>query len=212
MRLAASLRNWSLGLATVSFLCAGAGWAQANGSVQQGTTQQQSWNLVGVTVRLQQKLDARNARPGQEVRARLDGSVKADGVRLGKGTELVGKIDQVQASTGGGPSMLSVVFNEAHTKNGRSVPVKVTVIGAYPADEAQMAVNGDQTMPPAPRHVTSDERVDQQAGMLRHVSLHSAVENEDSATFRDDRGNLKLAAGTFLQVGIAPESETNTGE
>lgn len=217
MRLAVCLRNWSLGATTASFLCAGAAWAQTNGQMQQNTqqqdtTQQQSWTLVGATARLQQKLDARNAHPGQEVRARLNSSVKAGGVRLDKGTELVGKIDQVQASTSGGPSMVSMVFNQARTKDGRSVAVKVTVIGAYPADEAQMSVNGEQTMPPAPRHVSSSERVDQQAGMLRNVSLHSAVENDDSATFRDEHGNLKLAAGTFLQVGIAPESGTNNGE
>jgi hypothetical protein len=204
MQLAVSLRNWALGVATASFICAGAAWAQPHVSTHESTMQQQSGELVGATVRLQQKLDARRAHEGQVVRARLDDSVKADGVRLAKGTELTGKVDRVQASTGGGPSMLSVVFSQARMKDGRSIPVKVTVIGVYPADEAALAVDGAATMPPPPRHVSSGTRIDQQPGLVGRVSLHSAVQSPDSATFRDDRGNLKLGAGTFLQVGIAP--------
>ena len=207
MRLAASLRNWSLVLATASFVCAGAAWAQPPVNTQQDTMQ--SWNLVGVNAQLQQRLDAKTARSGQIVEARLNGSVHAaGGVRLDRGTELWGKVDRVQASTNGGPSMLSLVFTKARLKDGRTIPVKVTVIGAYPADEAQLEVNSDQTMPSAPSHVSSTERIDQEAGMIEHVSLHSAVQSTDSATFRDARGNLNLKAGTFLQLGIAPANGT----
>lgn len=206
MRFAAPLRNWLLGMAAASFLCAGAVWAQSSASAQQDTTQQQSWNMVGATARLQQKLDASTAHSGQEVRAKLNGSVRVSGMHLNRGTELVGKVDQVQASSNGGTSMLSIVFNQAKMKDGRTVPVKVTVLGAYPSDEAQLAINGNQTMPPPPRHVENNERVDQEAGTLHHVSLHSAVQNQDSVTFRDDRGDLKLKAGTFLELGIAPET------
>lgn len=204
MRFAASLRNWSLGVATASFLCAGAAWAQPYASTHESTMRQQSENLVGATVQLQQKLDAGSAHRGQVIRAKLNDSVKAGGMHLGRGTELVGRVDRVQASTNGGASALSVVFTHAQLKGGRSIPVKVTVIGAYPADEAQLAVNGMETMPPAPRHVSSMTRIDQQPGLIGHVSLHSAVQSHDSATFRDNRGNLKLGYGTFLQVGIAP--------
>lgn len=205
MRFAASLRNWSLGLATASFLCAGAAWAQPPSNIQQNTTMSQSWNLVGVNARLQQKLDANTAHRGEKIEARLNGAVKtASGMKLDRGTELWGRVDRVQASTSGGPSTLSLVFTKARMKDGKTIPVKVTVLGAYPSDEALMAVNGDQTMPPAPRHINNKERIDQEAGMIGHVSLHSAVQARDSATFRDARGNVKLAPGTFLQLGIAP--------
>lgn len=206
MRFASSLRNCALGLATASFLCTGAAWAQPPAHEN---TMQQSGDLVGVTARLQQKLDAKSVHEGQAIRATLNGSVKADGVRLSKGTELVGKVDRVQASQDGGPSMMSIVFTQARMKDGRSIPVKVTVIGVYPADEAQLAVNGDQTMPPAPRHISSSTSIDQQPGLIGHVSLHSAVRSQDSATFRDDKGNLKLGVGTFLQMGIAPANGTS---
>jgi hypothetical protein len=208
MRFAVSLRNCSLGLATASFLFTGVAWASPAASTL-STTQQnvRPWNLVGVDAQLDQALDASSAHRGQAIEARLAREAKtADGVDLPRGTQLVGEIDRVQASTNGGPSIVSLVFTEAELKDGRTIPVKVTVIGAYPADEAQLAVNGAQTMPPAPKHISYKERVDQEPGMLSHVSMHSAVQNSNSAIFRDNRGNLKLRAGTFLQVGIAPKT------
>jgi len=207
MRLATSFRNWSLGLATASFLCAGAAWAQPHASTQQNMMQQQSWNLVGVNARLDHKLDASSAHRGQNVEATLTGDVTtANGMRLDRGTQLWGEVDQVQSASNGGSSMVSVAFTNARLKDGRTIPVKVTVIGVYPADEAQLAVTGQQTMPPAPRHVSSKTQIDQEPGLLSHVSMRSSVRNYDSATFRDNRGNLKLGQGTFLQVGIAPAS------
>jgi hypothetical protein len=205
MRVAAFFRNWSLGLATASFLCAGAAWAQPPASTQRDALQ--SWNLVGVNTQLQQRLDAKTAHRGQVIEARLNSSVTtASGMRLDRGTELWGKVDRLQASTNGGPSTLSVVFTKARLKDGRTIPVKVTVLGVYPANEERMAVNGDQTMPPAPRHISSKERIDQEPGLIGHISLHSNVQSRDSGTFRDARGDLKLAPGTFLQVGIAAET------
>ena len=203
MKLAALLRNGSWGVAAASLLCAGAVWAQPPAPTQP-STMQRSWNLIGANARLQQKLDAKTAHRGQTVEAKLNSTVNtASGMRLDRGTELWGKVDRVQASMDGGPSTLSVVFTRAQLKNGHSIPVKVTVIGVYPSDEEQLAVNGDETMPAAPRHVSSNFRVDQQPGMIGHVSLHSAVESRESATFRDARGNLKIGRGTYLQLGIA---------
>lgn len=202
MRFVPTFRTWSLGFATASFLCAGVALAQPHASTQDAM--QRSWNLVGVNAQLQQQLDASTAHPGEVIKARLNGVVKtANGMRLDRGTELWGKVDQVHASTNGGPSTLSLIFTKARLKDGKTIPVKVTVLGAYPSDEAMMAVNGDQTMPPAPRHINNKVRIDQESGMIGHVSMHSAVQSHDSATFREARGNLKLANGTFLQLGIA---------
>ncbi|MGB6868313.1 MAG: hypothetical protein WBD93_01785 [Acidobacteriaceae bacterium] len=178
--------------------------AQPPASTQQNMEQQQSWNLVGVDAQLQQGLNTKNARRGQTIEARLYRSVEtANGTRLHRGTALLGKIERVQASTNHGPAVLSVVFTKAQLRNGRTIPVKVTIIGAYPADEALLIIEGDRTIPPAPRHIGDKASFDQEPGSLHRVSLHSAVQNSDSATFREKRGNLKLYDGTFLQIGIA---------
>lgn len=203
MRFVTSLRNWSFGMATASLLCAGAALAQPPASTQQNM-KRQSWNLVGVDAQLQQGLNTKSARPGQIIEARLYRTVEtASGMRLDRGTALWGKIERVKASTNHGPAALSVVFTQAQLRNGRAIPVKVTIIGAYPADEAQLILDGDQTIPPAPRHIGGRASFVQEPGDLNRISLHSAVKNSDSATFRNKRGNLKLEDGTFLQIGIA---------
>lgn len=206
MHIASSLRDLSLGLVTASLAFAGAAWAQPSPSTQTMHQQQvRYWKLVGVNARLDHNLSTRNAHQGQTVEARLNGAVKtASGMKLPRGTQLWGEVESVHASTNRGPATLSLVFTKAKLKSGREIPVKVTVLGAYPSDEAQLAVMGSQTMPPAPRHISSKERIDQEAGLLSHISLHSAVQANNSATFRDRKGNFKLNSGTFLQVGIQP--------
>ncbi|MGB6131541.1 MAG: hypothetical protein WBG54_07160 [Acidobacteriaceae bacterium] len=212
MRIPTLFRNLSLGLATATFAFAGAAFAQPSASAQNGVMEPaQHWHLVGATVRLDHALSTKSARQGQMVEAKLNGSVKTpDGVDLPKGAELIGRVDRVQASQSGGPAMLSLVFTKAEMKDGKTVPVKVTVIGAYPSDEAALAVNGDQTMGSAPRHVNSRARVDQEAGLLSHVSMHSAVQNHNSARFEKRDGDFTLKAGTYLQVAIAPRPANPT--
>lgn len=221
MNIGESLRTWSLALATTSIVFAGAAVAQTPGSHprqmsnQSAQSGQQSWrgssahmwDLKGVDARLDRTLDTSSSTTGQQVEAKLYHPLKSDdGITLPKGTELLGRVDHVQASQNGGPSSISVIFNRARMKDGKIIPVKVTVMGAYPASESSQAIYGEETMGPAPKHINPKERVDQETGLLNHVSMHSAVQSHNSATFRKKDGNLKLIAGTFLQVGIAPRN------
>lgn len=193
----ASLRNLCLGLANTSLLFAGAAFAQP---VQ----------MVGVNARLDHTLDSKNAVPGQIISVKLDRAVKTlDGIDLPKGTQLLGKVDQVQPSQNGGPSTLSILLNEAQTRDGRQIPVKVTLIGAYPPGQQSRSVYGTETMGPAPRHISMKEQVDQEPGVLSHTSMRSAVRSHDSATFRKDDGDVRLLAGSYFQLGIAPANQQN---
>lgn len=221
MRIGTSLRNFSLGLATASFIFAGTALAQTNDAAQSmnQTDQAQSasgqtWNLVGVNARLDHTLDTSSAKQGEMVTARLDGSVKtADGVKLDKGTQLKGTVTRVEESANGGPSSLTLVFTTAQMKDGKQIPVKVTLLSAYPPGANSEATYGVDEIAPAPRHVNSQATIDQESGMLRHISLHARVAGQNSGTFRKKDGNLKLAAGTYLQIGIAPMNNnmTNSG-
>lgn len=206
MHFASSVRNFSLGLATAALALTGAAWARPAASTSQQSGQSaQSWHMVGANVRLEHSLSVTSAHQGQRIEARLSDTVKtANGMKIPRGTEIWGRVQSVHASTNGGPSSLSLVFTTAQMKNGHRIPVKVTVLGAYPSDEAQLAVTGSQTIPPAPSHINDQARIDQEAGLLSHISMHSAVQSSNSGTFRDSRGNLKLRTGTYLQVGIAP--------
>ena len=218
MRLGMLLRNYSVGLATASFVFAGAALAQTTGAVQgmnqanQAQTEAgQTWNLAGVNARLDHTLDTKSAKQGETVTARLDGSVKtASGVKLEKGTQLTGTVTRVEESANGGPSSLTLEFTTAQMKDGKQIPVKVTLLSAFPASANSEATYGIVDMGSAPRHVNSNATIDQESGMLHHISLHAQVQGQNSGTFMKKDGDLKLAAGTYLQVGIAPMNSNMT--
>jgi hypothetical protein len=50
--------------------------------------------------------------------------------------------------------------------------------------------------------------------MLNQIELHAKVQGDASGTFVKKDGDLKLTAGTLLQVGIGPANgnATNHGE
>jgi hypothetical protein len=187
-----------LGLATASFLVAGAAFAESS-------------TLAGVTGRLDHTIDAQNAQQGQHIAVKLDREVKTDsGLNLPKDTELIGQVSRVQASENRGPSQLSLVFTKAQLKDGKVIPVKVTLVGAYPASEGNSALYGNQTMGPVSKHISPKEKIDQEAGLLSHISMRASAQGNNSATFRDKDGNVKLNAGTYFQMGIAPANGAPT--
>ncbi|HEX4040019.1 MAG TPA: hypothetical protein VHX37_18340 [Acidobacteriaceae bacterium] len=184
-----SLKNLSFGLALISFLAAGAASAQS---------------LAGVTTRLDQTLDSRTAKVGEAVSVKLNDTVKTpDGVKLPRGTQLLGKVAEVKTAANSGPASVTLVFTSAKLKDGKEIQVKATLVGAYTSSEGGDSTYGSQTMAPAPALVNADDTFDQQAGALHRVSLTSAVKNSDSGTFTSKDGNFKLQAGTYLQLGIA---------
>jgi len=196
MRFTLSLKNLSLALAMVSFLSAGAASAQS---------------LVGVNTRLVQPLDSQTAALGQTVSVKLDDTVKtADGLKLPRGSKLVGKVTEVKAATKGEPASVSVVFNTAELKGGKQIPVKATLLAAYPSSQAEDSQYSDQTMAAVAARVAPDHTVDQEPGALPGVALTASVQNTNSGTFTKANGNFKLSAGTFFQMGVAPATSSSS--
>jgi len=190
MRIRISLKNLPLILAIVSLIGVGAASAQS---------------LAGVNTRLMKPLDSQSATVGESVAVRLEGSVKTpDGVKLPRGSALLGKVVAVTPSENGGPSSVSLVFTTAEVRGGRQIPVKATLLAAFPADENTAASYDASSMSTVARQVPADHSVNQQPGALPSITLKAAVRNSDSGTFSRADGNFKLAAGTFLQVGVAP--------
>lgn len=205
MRLAERIRTWSLGLGAASIIIAGAAVAHASDS-----SQAPSGDLTGANAVLVHALDASSAQQGQPVEAKLRNSVKTDtGLKLDKGTLLKGTITGLEKASSGGASSVTVAFNQAQLKNGTVIPVKVTLLAAFPASAADQATYGMGEVSSAPQHVNPLTKIDQEPGQLSHISMHSSVQSNDSGTFGDKDGNLKLRAGTYLQVGIAPANGTN---
>jgi hypothetical protein len=208
MQIAVSLKNFSLGTAAACLLLAGSALAQSS---QVSRSAPQQWQLQGVNARLDHALDAQSAHVGEGVEAKLDRSVKtADGAKLPAGTQVFGKVERVQASQNGGPSSLTLRFTTAQLKSGQKLPLKVTVIGAFPPNARGGYVNSSMggDLPPAPRHINPQDKYTQQPGLLSHIGMKSAVQGQNSVTFTDQDGNVKLKQGTYLQLGIAPQNNT----
>lgn len=203
MRFAVSLRNLSLGMATASFLLTGAAIGQSSAS----TT-----GLAGVNATLDHALNSQSAMVGQAVDAKLDSSVQAaNGIDLPKGTELMGKVSQVQASRDGSPARISLIFDKAELKNGKQIPIKAMLLAAAPPNNAGYGYSNMDTEPlgPAPKSVSSQEKVVQEPGTLSHIAMHSSAQSNTSGTFIKKDGNFKLNAGTYLQLGVAPAMGTS---
>lgn len=185
-----SFKNLSFGLALTSLVAVGAASAQS---------------LVGVNTQLDRTLDSKSAAAGQVVTAKLDSTVTtAEGTKLPRGTELIGKVADVKNTNGA--TSVSVVFTSAKLKGGKEIPVKATLLGAFPDVDPIAQTLGDVAVQPAPATVDGDSTFDQQTGALGHVAMTSAVKSHDSGTFSSPDGNFKVLAGTYLQVGIAPAS------
>lgn len=200
MGVGTTLRNLSLGVAAASFLFVGVAVAQSS-------------EMAGGTAQLDHAINTRNAHIGQQVEAKLQGTIRSSsGIDLPRGTQLMGKISSVRPSENGGPSSLGLLFTSAQLKDGKTVPVKVTLVGAYPSSDGVAEPYGEHSiMGPAPNHINPKERIDQEAGVLSHVSMIASAQGQNSATFRNKDGNVKLGTGTYFQVGVAPSIENNGG-
>lgn len=193
-------RPSSLGLSAM--LVAMCGYASAQATPQ-------NIELVGANARLVQNVDSKNAAQGQKISAQLTSNVKNGSTELPKGTILFGQVEEVQSSNNNGPAQLSIVFDQAQLRNGQTVPVKATLLGAYPEDDGSYFEDtgtGGSLEEVLPTQIAPDQKIDQEPGTLSHVALHSAVQSNASGVFTSKDRNIDLKKGTRLQLAIAPQA------
>jgi len=166
--------------------------------------------LVSASARLTHGVDTKNAAEGQVVTAKLTSNVKdATAMELPKGTMLIGKIEHVKMSTNNGPARLSLVFTEARLRDGHTVPIKATLLGAYPSSDggySAYAAVGGPLIGTQPHYIPYDQKIDQEPGTLSHVAMHSAVQSHASGVFTSKDRNINLRSGTEFQIAIAPRT------
>ena len=170
--------------------------------------------LVSANALLVQNINSKNAVHGQVIMAKLRGSVKVAGqTELPKGTILIGQVEQVESSNHDGPSTLSIVFNQAKLRDGRTIPVKATLLGAYPANEDLDPAESARLAEMAETNVIpGQESVDQEPGILgSNVAMHGAVKENVSAVFTSKNRNINLKSGTQFQIAFTPETAQSPG-
>jgi hypothetical protein len=172
--------------------------------------QPQNLNLVSANAELTQALNSKSTQQGQSVTAKLTSPVKTEGqTELPKGTLLMGKVAQVQnANSNGNNTEISIVFNEARLSNGRDVPIKATLLAAYPPVETGVAESVSSYMIQQPAHIPDDQKVQQDPGTLSNVTMQSSVQSNVSGVFLSKKHNINLRQGTRFQLAIAPETNS----
>ncbi|MBT9332099.1 hypothetical protein [Paracidobacterium acidisoli] len=194
--------EWALRLAVAAVLTTFTGYAAAE-------VPSQSLRLVSADAQLNQQIDSKTATSGEQITAKLTSNVTtADGTKIDRGAELIGEVSGVEASAHHGPAHISIVFNEARLKDGRQIPVRAVLLGAYPPEDDDNGTAADP-MSLQPHFIPADQKIDQEAGILSHVSLHSNAGGQSSGNFVSSDRDIHLGRGTQLQFALAPRSSTN---
>lgn len=133
--------------------------APADNSANTAQPQTRTLQMVQAKAELQKTLDAKKAKQGEPVTAKLSDDVQIPNAQtLPKNTVLEGHVDQTEVSQDKhGTSSVTVTFDKAKLKTGQEVPIKATVVaiaqptyntaqagapGAAPSGGAPMASSG----------------------------------------------------------------------
>lgn len=159
--------------------------------------------MVPAVAILPHTLDADKDHLDSTFLAELDHKITlSDGTVLPSHTVLSGKItrDDMQAT---GKSEFAVRFDQAQLKNGKTVPIKATIVDiARPTSNDEYAVTNDWTI-----QTLSVRQLDVVSG----VDLHSEIGSNDSAVFvSSKKHDVKVPAGSELKLAIGPASDAAT--
>ncbi len=152
--------------------------------------------LVSANAQLTQNVDSKNVTEGQVVAAKLTSNVKnAGAVELPKGTTLIGKVVHVQKSNGS--AQLSIVFDQAKLRDGKTVAIKAMLLSVSPADFGDYFVQTgeNRSVLPEAACIPADQKIDQTPGLLKGVEMRSDAESDASGVFTSDGRDIDLNAG-----------------
>jgi hypothetical protein len=122
----------------------------------QPTQPQRTIQMVPVVAQLDKTLDAKKAKQGDPVTAKLQQGVQIpDAQALPKNTVLEGHVDQVQASDHKSDSTMTVTFDKARLKDGTELAIKATVIAVSEPVNQQPAGGGGTPGQPMPSSAPS---------------------------------------------------------
>jgi hypothetical protein len=155
--------------------------------------------MVPADATLSEPLDAKKLQAGQQIHAALSGKVQLkNGTELPKGTVLVGSVVAGDQAAANG-SKLVLRFATAQLKDGKTVPVKVTIVGVFaPGNESSMLSN----------EWSKKSGVIDQLNVFSGVNLHSDTASDDSGAFvSSGKGSVKVMKGSGLSLAIGAQQD-----
>ena len=177
-----------------------------NAEVADQAGQQEAEQMVPARAALTQDIDSKKVEPGAQVRVTLKGTTHLkNGPELRSGTLLIGTVtkDDMQVP---GQAKLALRFTQAETKDGKTVPVKATIVGVFGPE----ATNGEGYDVPAgdqaPNEWKPSTLVMDQVGVLSGIDLHSRIGSSNSGVLvSTKKSDVKIPRGTELTLAIAAQ-------
>jgi hypothetical protein len=100
-----------------------------SGAVCAQTAAPPASRIVGVRARLEKSLDANKVKVGDAVEASPEAKVHlGEGMDLATNSRLLGHVDTVEPAVAKGGSAISVTFDTVRLKDGRTIPIKATIL------------------------------------------------------------------------------------
>ncbi|MGH9604785.1 MAG: hypothetical protein ACRD3N_03695 [Terracidiphilus sp.] len=166
---------------------------------------QEAQRMVPARADLVKTLDARNLQAGQQFKAQLRDTIHLkNGPTLPRGTVLVGKVVTDKMNSDGQTSTFALRFTQANLKDGKSVPIKATIVGVY-APEGQSSYG---EMGHTPNYWTPQTLQVDQVGVIKGVDLHSKIAANNSGVFVTmKRNDMKFKEGSELAIAVAARRE-----
>ena len=167
--------------------------------------------MVPARAYLVRKLDAKDDKPGSKFEAKLAETVHLkDGTELPRGTELLGTVatDEMQMK---GNSKLALRISEAQLKDGKTIPVKATIVGIWgPQSETTngyyVAPGEEEANPWTNKILTVD-----QLNAMPGVELHSRITGNNSGVFvTRKKDDVKLSGGSELALAIGDREKVGS--
>lgn len=163
------------------------------------SAQAQAAQMVPAQAVLATRIDASKMQPGTKFRATLSQAVRLDnGTELPHGTRLIGTV--TSDSMAQGKAMLALRFTQADLKDGKTLPIKATIVDLSPG-QSDYSELMDAANNPIPWD-RKTEKVDA-IGVLSGVDLHSNIAGNNSGVFvATKKEDVKLRAGSELSLAI----------
>jgi hypothetical protein len=172
----------------------------ASVSPTEGATAVQGETVQRVTAQasFQKPIDSKKIQAGQKIQVVLSDKVQLkNGPELPRGTVLVGTASTADAQSGG-TAKLTLCFTEAQLKDGKTIPVKATIVGIFPANSLERD---------DPNIWNSRSLKVDQGGFVPGIELHSNIVDSASGVFVSTKGDaVKLMPGNWIALEIEAAS------
>ncbi len=160
--------------------------------------------MVPARAFLLRDLDAKKDHTGAKFEAKLSKTIQLkDGPELPRGTILKGVItdDDMQIHA---LSKLALRITSAELKDGKSIPVKATIVGIDMPESTDSEGYPTEPGDESPNYWNAKTLAVDQIDALPNVDIHSRIAGKNSAVFASIKNdNMKLQSGTELQLAIA---------